>query len=151
MDTRQLGSANTSVLAEQTVIDRAMPAPRRRAARVDELEKQIERLFGGLRIAVIFGGAKDADGAVIRPTINTRPWKSYESVAHDIAAALRRIGFRHVELLPEDMRLGERLWQADIHMAWLNTGGVQGYNPVSHAAAALEMLGVPYVGHDPPR
>jgi D-alanine-D-alanine ligase len=149
MDTRQLGAATAQGSSEQMAIERAMPAPRRRAARVDELEKQIERLIGLLRIAVIFGGAKEADGAVIRPTINTRPWKSYESVAHDIAAALRRIGFRHVELLPEDMRLGERLRQAEIHMAWLNTGGVQGYNPVSHAAAALEMLGVPYVGHDP--
>jgi len=149
MDTRQLNGASPPISADQVAIDRAMPVPRRRAARVDELEKQIERLFGALRIAVIFGGAKNADGAVIRPTINTRPWKSYEPVAEDIAAALRRIGFRHVELMPEDMRLGERLRQADIHMAWLNTGGVQGYNPVSHAAATLEMLGVPYVGHDP--
>src|SRR5262249_43570904 len=35
------------------------------------------------------------------------------------------------------------------HMAWLNTGGVQGYDPIAHAPAMLEMLGVPYVGHDP--
>ena len=34
-------------------------------------------------------------------------------------------------------------------MAWLNTGGVQGYNPMAHAASMLEMFGVPYVGHDP--
>src|SRR5258708_36218526 len=120
MDTRQLGAATAQVSSEQMAIERAMAAPRRRAARADELEKQIERLFSVLRIAVIFGGAKEADGAGIRPTINTRPWKSYEPLAHDIAAALRRIGFRHVELLPEDVRLGVRLRQADIHIAWLN-------------------------------
>ena len=34
-------------------------------------------------------------------------------------------------------------------MAWLNTGGVQGYNSAAHASSLLEMLGVPYVGHDP--
>jgi D-alanine-D-alanine ligase len=34
-------------------------------------------------------------------------------------------------------------------MAWLNSGGVQGYNSAAHASAILEMLGVPYVGHDP--
>ena len=28
-------------------------------------------------------------------------------------------------------------------------GGVQGYNSTSHAPAMLEMLGMPYVGHDP--
>ncbi len=40
-----------------------MPVPRRRAARVDELEKQIERLFGALRIAVIFGASRPRCGA----------------------------------------------------------------------------------------
>jgi D-alanine-D-alanine ligase len=34
-------------------------------------------------------------------------------------------------------------------MAWLNTGGVQGYNSTAHAPAMLELFGVPYVGHDP--
>ncbi len=34
-------------------------------------------------------------------------------------------------------------------MAWLNTGGMQGYNPTAHAPAMLEMMGVPYIGHDP--
>ena len=47
------------------------------------------------------------------------------------------------------MNLSDRLRRAGIHMAWLNTGGVQGYNPAAHASAMLEMLGVPYVGHDP--
>ena len=34
-------------------------------------------------------------------------------------------------------------------MAWLNTGGVQGYEPLTHTPAFMEMAGVPYVGHDP--
>jgi D-alanine-D-alanine ligase len=54
-----------------------------------------------------------------------------------------------VVTLPEDMQLADRLRREAVHMAWLNTGGVQGYNPMAHAAAMLEMLGVPYVGHDP--
>lgn len=124
------------------------PNPRRRT-RVEELERQIERLLPRLRIAVIFGGDKSAEGAVINRTINPRPWKSYEKVAHDIAEALRRIGFREVVTLPDDMQLGERLRRAGTHLAWLNTGGVQGFGAMSHAAAMLEMFGVPYLGHDP--
>ena len=113
------------------------------------LDEHLARLMPHLRIAVIFGGNKAQSGAVIRPSLNARSWKSYESVAIDIADALRRIGFVHVSVLPEDMRLGEELRRLAIDLAWLNTGGVQGYNPVSHAPAMLEMLGIPYVGHDP--
>jgi D-alanine-D-alanine ligase len=123
-------------------------APRRRA-RIEELEQQIERLLPRLRIAVIFGGDKTAEGAVINRTVNPRPWKSYEKVAHDLAASLSRIGFREVVALPDDMQLGERLRRAGTHLAWLNTGGVQGFGAMSHAAAMLEMFGVPYLGHDP--
>ena len=118
-------------------------------ASVEVLESQVARLLGCMKIAVVFGGQKLDPDAVINPTINPRSWKSYESVAQDIADALRRIGFRRVELMPDDMRLGDRLRQAGTHLAWLNTGGVQGYNPACHAPAMLEMLGVPYVGHDP--
>ena len=121
----------------------------RRLSRVELLQEQIERLKGRLRLAVIFGGSSNAAGTVINATLHTRPWKSYEAVAEDIAGALTRLGFRHVELLAEDMHLGERLLQGKTHLAWLNTGGVQGYNPVCHAPATLEMLGIPYVGHDP--
>lgn len=102
-----------------------------------------------MRIAVIFGGDKSADGAVIHQTFNTRTWKSYQAVADDIALSLKRVGCRYVDVMPEDMGLGQRLRDHSIHMAWLNTGGVQGYNPMCHASALLEMLGVPYVGHDP--
>ena len=113
-----------------------------------QLEAQIERLRASLRLAVVFGGDKLAPGSVVYPSHNTRPGKSYEAVATDIAEALRRIGFRHVDLMPDDMHLGERLRSNNIHMAWLNTGGIQGYNPTAHAAAMLEMFGMPYVGHD---
>jgi D-alanine-D-alanine ligase len=114
-----------------------------------ELQYAVEQLLPRLRMAVIFGGDKGAPGSVLYPSQNSRSWKSYEAVAEDIAAALRRIGFRHVELIPEDMSLGDRLRRSGVHMAWLNSGGVQGYNSAAHAPAMLEMLGIPYVGHDP--
>jgi D-alanine-D-alanine ligase len=113
------------------------------------LEAQIERLKPQLRLAVIFGGNNATPGSVVYASHNTRSWKSYEAVAADIASSLRRIGFRHVSLMPDDMDLGERLRGEGIHMAWLNTGGIQGYNPAAHAPSMLEMFGLPYVGHDP--
>jgi D-alanine-D-alanine ligase len=33
--------------------------------------------------------------------------------------------------------------------AWLNTGGTQGYDSMAHAAALMESMGIPYVGHRP--
>ena len=121
----------------------------RRQSRADELRMQIDRMLGRLRIAVVYAGEKSSEGAVINQTANPRSWKSYEAVANDIAQALRRLGCRRVLVIPEDMRLGERLSQEGIHMAWLNTGGVQGYDSAAHASAALEMLGIPYIGHSP--
>jgi D-alanine-D-alanine ligase len=118
-------------------------------ANVEVLEAQIERLKRRVKLAVIFAGDKAASAAVINPTTNPRSWKSYETVAQDIAEALKQIGFHHVELMPDDMGLGDRLRRAGTHLAWLNTGGVQGYNPACHAPAMLEMFGIPYVGHDP--
>lgn len=113
------------------------------------LSGQIFDLFPSLRMAVIYGGNKSTPDSVLYPAHNSRSWKSYEAVAEDIAASLRRVGFKHVETMPEDMKLGDRLRRSNIHMAWLNTGGVQGNNSAAHASAVLEMLGVPYVGHDP--
>jgi D-alanine-D-alanine ligase len=113
------------------------------------LHHSIERLLPRLRLAVIFGGDKSVSESVVYQGQNSRSWKSYQAVAVDIADALHRIGFRHVELFPEDMRLGDRLRRAGIHMAWLNSGGVQGYNSAAHGSATLEMLGIPYVGHNP--
>lgn len=113
------------------------------------LPQYLDRLRNRLRIAVIHGGDKNKEGAVIYKTHNPRSTKTYEQVAYDIAQALQTLGFEHVFVLADDMTLPEQLKQKGIHLAWLNTGGVQGYNPVCHTPALLEMLGVPYVGHNP--
>jgi D-alanine-D-alanine ligase len=125
------------------------PQQSTRRTRADELQRQVVKMFRRLRVAVIYAGDKSTQGAVLYPTSSPRCWKSYETVANDIGEALTRLGCREVALIPEDMRLGERLKQAGSHLAWLNTGGVQGHSSVAHAPAMLEMLGVPYVGHDP--
>lgn len=121
----------------------------RRSARETEIAAQIERMFRRLRLAVVYGGDKAAEGAVIERTTNPRSWKSYRTVAEDIAAAMARLGCRNIELMPDDMSLGARLKAHDSHIAWLNTGGVQGHCSVAHAPAMLEMFGIPYIGHDP--
>ncbi len=131
---------------ESRIVGKVKP---RRTNRIEELQDQIEILKQRVRIAVIFGGDKRVEGAVINSTFNPRSWKSYQTVAKDIAAALKKLGFRHVQVIPEDMRVGERLRDQRIDMAWLNTGGVQGYISMSHSAAILEMIGIPYIGHDP--
>lgn len=113
------------------------------------LTRQWEALCKHLRIAVIYGNAKSDPGAVIYETLNVRHWKSYEAVAHDIAEALRRLGFRHVFTMPDGMTLPSALRRERIHIAWLNTGGVQGASPLCHTPAMLEMLGIPYIGHNP--
>jgi D-alanine-D-alanine ligase len=109
----------------------------------------LETWFKKLRLAVIYGGNKEEPESVIYRTHNTRPWKSYQTVAEDIKHALQELGFHQVYVLPDDMHLNYRLKELGIHMAWLNTGGVQGFNPLSHTPAVLEMLGIPYVGHNP--
>lgn len=113
------------------------------------LPQYLEVLFAKLRIAVVFGGDCDREGTVIYKTHNPRSWKSYEIVAREIAKALEEIGFKQVFVMPDDMKLPEQLKRENIHLVWLNTGGVQGYNPVCHTPALLEMLGMPYVGHNP--
>src|SRR5581483_12282903 len=81
----------------------AATASRASAACGEALQRVIEQLMPRLRVAVIFGGDKSADDSVVYRTLNARSWKSYEPVAEDIAAALKRIGFRHVDVIPEDM------------------------------------------------
>ena len=127
----------------------ARQQPPRRRSRVSQLEDQIACFKKRMNIAVIYGGDKSVPGNVIYQTPNTRPWKSYESVAEDIAGALTRLGFESVHVLPEDMNLGDELRKRAIQFAWLNTGGIQGYNPMAHGPSMLEMFGVPYLGHDP--
>lgn len=113
------------------------------------LQHSLKCLFKKLRIAVIHGGDSNKEGSVIYKTHNPRSTKTYKEVAQDIAKALITIGFDHVFVMADDMTLPQRLKQENIHLAWLNTGGVQGYNPVCHTPALLEMLGIPYVGHNP--
>ena len=113
------------------------------------IEKNLDKLRDRLKIAVIFGGDRRKEGAVITETHNPRSDKSYEYVADDILQALRNAGFKHVIKLPEDMTLGAELVRHEIDMCWLNSGGTQGIASVTHAPALLELLGVPYVGHNP--
>lgn len=124
-------------------------AAQARAGHAGRIARALEKLRPRLRIAVVFGGDARAPGTVLQQTHNPRAWKSYEAVANDIAGALRTLGFAAVEVMPEDRRLADRLAAFGADLVWLNTGGVQGEAPVAHAAAQLEMLGVPYVGLDP--
>ncbi len=116
---------------------------------VELLPRLLDRLRDHMRIAVIYAGDAGRPGAVLQRTHNPRPWKSYEPVAEDIAEALRTLGFRHVLVLPDDLGLPERLREEAIDLVWLNTGGVQGYDPLCHTPALCEMMGLPYVGHRP--
>ncbi len=109
----------------------------------------MQQLRSPLRLAVIHGGDKTQPGTVIYPTHNPRSTKTYHTVAKDIAEALGELGFEQVSLFADDMTLPQTLKTQGIHLAWLNTGGVQGYDPVCHTPALLEMLGVPYLGHNP--
>jgi D-alanine-D-alanine ligase len=134
----------------QSAVARALrPRPNAGFSSAQILGEHIADLRASLRLAVIFTGNKATPDSVLFPAQNIRSWKSYEAVAEDIATSLRRLGFQHVQTMPEDMRLGDRLRRDGVHMAWLNSGGVQGNNPTAHAACTLEMLGIPYVGHDP--
>lgn len=138
-----------SIVSERVTVWPVGETHPRRKGREEELQDQINRLLPRMRIAVVYGGDKSEDGAVINATTNTRSWKSYQAVAEDIAHSLERLGCPNVSLVPDDMRLGERLKEQCVNLAWLNTGGVQGYSPVSHAPAMMELFGIPYVGHDP--
>ncbi|MEM1181092.1 MAG: D-alanyl-alanine synthetase [Acidobacteriota bacterium] len=116
---------------------------------MNDLDPLIARLKPRLKIAVLHGAAPVAGSTVIHRTFNPRPWKGYERVARDIAAALRREGFARVRTMAEGRGLADALDAAGIQLVWLNTAGVQGCGSMGHAAATLESLGIPYVGHSP--
>lgn len=109
----------------------------------------LDRLRRDMRIAVICSGDPDNKSNVVNRTHNPRGWKSYHSGAVDIRDALLRCGFENVEILEEGRNLCAELAGRGINLAWLNSGGVQGYDSMCHAAAALESLGIAYVGHRP--
>ena len=110
---------------------------------------ELAKLKRHLRLAVIYNGDRGGPEAVIHPTHNPRSDKSYRPVAEDIAQALRNCGFAHVELLADDLSLAHKLRAHEVHFAWLNTAGVQGYDAVAHTPGLLELAGIPYVGHRP--
>ena len=114
-----------------------------------DLEGILEHLKDRLNIAVIYAGNKHDADAVVHVTQNTRPWKSYEVVANDIADAIRANGFKNVFVVAENIHLLDTLRKHNIHIVWLNSAGVQGFNPMAHAPSLLEMAGIPYIGHNP--
>jgi D-alanine-D-alanine ligase len=114
-----------------------------------ELMKILITLMDKMHIGVIHGGDANEGQTVLYKTRNPRGEKNYKAVAEDIAEALRNIGFRHVSLYPEDINLLTRLREDGVHFAWLNSGGTQGYAATCHAPSLLELMGVPYVGHNP--
>ena len=116
---------------------------------LSKLSDYLEILFPKLRIAVVYGGNNEQEEAVLYNTHNPRSWKSYDVVARDIRETLTEIGFKHVFLFPDDINLAQKLKDNKIHMVWLNSGGVQGYNPICHTPSMMEMLGMPYIGHSP--
>jgi D-alanine-D-alanine ligase len=116
---------------------------------ITDLPAIMENLQSKLRIAVTYSGDKNDPDAVIYKTHNPRSWKSYQKVAEDIQETLKEIGFKYVFTLPENKNLLESLRKENIHLVWINSAGVQGYSPMSHTPAMLEMIGVPYVGHHP--
>ncbi len=116
---------------------------------VEQLESVLTYMRENSIIAVVHGGCIKNSTGVINKTHNPRSNKTYEEVAANIAGSLRRSGFRHVILLPEDINLPARLKAAKVDLVWLNTGGTQGLGSVAHAASMLELSGVPYIGHHP--
>lgn len=113
------------------------------------IRDHLSDFFKQLRIAVIYNGSRDTEGAVINSTHNPRSEKSYQPVAEDIAQGLRVIGFNHVITIPDDLNLAQRLRSERIDLAWLNTAGIQGLDSSAHTPSLLELSGIPYVGHRP--
>jgi len=72
---------------------------------------------------------KSARGAYFTKRQTLDPGK-FEAVACDIAASLQRIGFRNVQLMPEDMHLGDRLRRDGIHLLGSIPAGVQVTTPL---------------------
>lgn len=114
-----------------------------------KIEELVERARTRLNLAVVYAGNKTDPGIVIHPQKNSRDWKSYKLVAENIAQTLEHEGFSGVAVLAEGRDLAAELARLKVDLVWLNTGGVQGIDPMAHAPSLLEMLGIPYVGHSP--
>src|SRR5947209_3106886 len=100
---------DTAYLSSPPVLRIPPPSPSHvtptRRADLATLEAQLRELTPNLRVAVVYGGDKEAPGAVLYRSANTRPWKSYLAVAEDIRTALRELGLRNVELVADDMNM----------------------------------------------
>lgn len=112
------------------------------------LPEILEAFSRTLNIAIIYSGDNRDSGAVLQSTYHPRFWKSYKEVSIELGETLRELGFENIHVFPDDMRLAGRLADAKIHLAWLNTGGVQGRNAMAHTPGLLDMLGIPFVGHN---
>ena len=109
----------------------------------------LDRIRQDGTIVVVHGGDPKVAGTVLHETFNPRATKSYAQVGSDIAGALRRNGFRNVHVIADGLQLTSELQALRADFVWVNSGGVQGYNAASHTPAMLELMGLPYVGHDP--
>ena len=118
-------------------------------ARTRRLESLLDQMMNDSVVAVVHGGDPRAPGTVLHETVNPRGTKTYRAVAEDIAASLRHSGFRKVHVVPDGLNLGVGLAAVGADMVWVNSGGVQGHDAASHTPAMLEMMGLPYIGHDP--
>lgn len=101
------------------------------------------------RIAVICAAEPEPGKTVLFKSKQYRHWKSYREVGLEIADSLTRSGFRHVDIIDEDIHLLEKLTHSKTNLAWINSAGVQGRDSVSHAAAMCELSGISYLGHSP--
>ncbi len=111
--------------------------------------KQLQWIRKTLKIAVVHGGEKTHPQSYIYENLSPRSTKTYQAVACDIAQSLQESGFVHVQVLPEDIYLPLTLKELGIDLVIINSGGLQGFDPMCHLPSMLEMLGVPYVGHSP--
>lgn len=119
------------------------------AERAETISALVRRVMVQGAITIVHGGDPKSPGAVLHETFNPRGNKSYRAVAEDIANSLGRSGFRNIHVVPDGLRLGDDIVELKTDLVWVNSGGVQGYNPSSHTPAMLELMGLPYVGHDP--
>ncbi|WP_087024154.1 D-alanine--D-alanine ligase family protein [Thaumasiovibrio subtropicus] len=102
-----------------------------------------------LRVAVVHGGDVHEPENYIRRTKSLRTTKTYRQVAEDIAQGLHEAGFEQVFVLSESLHLAEQLSAYQVDLVFINSGGLQGADAMTHLPALLEMLGIPYVGHQP--
>ncbi len=117
--------------------------------RARRLRSLLDRLMQDGSVCVVHGGDPETPGTVLHETFNPRGIKTYRAVAEDIAQSLRRSGFRKVHVIADGLRLAAEIAAIGPEIVWVNSGGVQGFDAASHTPAMLELMGLPYVGHDP--